>query len=434
MEQYGKTIKKALGIDDFVVDMILGESARLETLSLQARYPFFFLGLLAILSNSLFPLYGMKRKIRDSVEDFIFVSCPDTVFRTKTLDLIARGLSFYIIYLPNYHILTAIKYHKYFKGKRIPAFFPTIHLRHVLSAKRKIKLLIKETEGFGNDFEGQKLTCVLSSFLIYDAVVKEYMDCVKSFKGKWILEHQKFYFLASVANLHLRGIPSTMLQHGIFFQPVYDFVPLLCDKVLCCSEREKKLYVENGIESERVKVFGAPLQTLQQTNATKNKNGHYDLLVLMTVVEDNVDLVRQVLEHIKTHYKNVLVRMRPRSRKNDEKLLAETLDGMTLSNVGSRIDDDILSCDKVVSLSLDANVEVVKCNKPFVYIWDGSPDDNISQLNCATKDNFKEEIRKLMEADFYSSFPRSKYIDILGENDVDILHEQFVSFIKDGTE
>lgn len=431
MEQYRNSIKNVLGVDDFVVDMIFGEAKRLKTLSLQAKHPFIFLGLLALLSNCLFPIFGLKRKINKNVNDFIFVSCPDTAFRTQNIGLLASGLSYLIIYLPNYHVLTALKYHRYFKEKGIFVFFPTIHLDQVVAAKRKLKSIIKDNRKLEDDFEGKKMISVLSCFITYDAVVKEYMDCVKSFKGKWILEHQKFYFLASVANLHIKCIPSTMLQHGIFFQPVYDFLPLLCDKVLCCSERERKIYIDNDTEADRIIVFGAPLQTLQQVEDVKGRHVSYDLLVMMTLINnDNVELVRQVLEYIKSNFNNILIRMRPRSRKNDELLLADTLKGLTLSKAGTGIVEDIMNCKRIVSFSLDANIEIVRCQKPFIYIWDGKSEDNITQLNCATKCNYKEEIRKLMNSDFYSSFSEGQYKEILGNTNIEELRNKFVSYVK----
>ena len=111
-------------------------------------------------------------------------------------------------------------------------------------------------------------------------------------------------------------------------------------------------------------------------------------------------------------------------------LLRDYLKDMVLSKEGSSIIDDINNCKKVVSFSLDANIEVTKMRKPFVYIWDGQSDNDVEKLNCATRDNYKKEIQKLMSLDFYSSFSEDQYKEILGDTDVENLHKKFVSYIK----
>ena len=122
--------------------------------------------------------------------------------------------------------------------------------------------------------------------------------------------------------------------------------------------------------------------------------------------------------------------MRPRSRKGDEALLSDVLQGMTLSEEGTPISEDILRCDKAVSFSVDANIELSKFHKPFIFIWDQESTELIDQLKCATADNYKEEITKLMTREFYSTFSDDQYKEILGETDVNILRDRFVSYIK----
>jgi len=423
-------IKECLGIDDFVADMLEGECNRDVDITLLSRHPFLFPGLLSLITNVLFSIIGLKRKVQSKDDDFIFVSCSDPSFRTKTIDLIASGLNYCIIYLPNFHIRVSIRYHKFFKKNNIKAFFPTIKFGDVIKARSKVNELKKKMDGLGADEDSIKVISIISNYIIYDRVVKRYLSQIESFKGKWILEHQKFIFMATVANLYQRGIKSTMLQHGIFFKPVYDFIPLLCDKVLCCSEREKKIYIDSGTQEKRIEVFGAPLQTLQLTKSSQNNVENYDLLIMMTMVtEKNVELTREVLEYIKGNYDRVLVRMRPRSRKGDEALLSDVLAGMTLSPEGTPIGDDIMNCKKAVSFSVDANVEISKFRKPFIFIWDQDLSEPVEKLNCATANTYKEEIIKLMNNDFYSTFSENQYKDILGETDVEILKKKFSDYI-----
>lgn len=426
-----EVIKIVYSIGDEAVDMLAFEASRLKDLSKIGKHPVFYHGLLALLTNLLYPLRGLYREVKSNNDDFIFVSCPDPVFRTKAITLIAKGLKYSIIYLPNFHITSSLKYHDYFKRCGVKSFFPTIKLGYVISAWRQRRQLVKLlTPASEEKAECRKMLSVLTSFAIYDKVVKKYMRGLDTYSGKWLLEHDKFYFMASVINLHQQGKTCTMLQHGIFFRPSFNFMPLYCDKVLCCSTREKRVYIENGISEDRIVVFGAPLQTIQQSVHSNSSNKHYDMLVMMTAVQDvNIDITQKVLSYIKQNYKSVLVRMRPRSRKADEAYLAKELEGMVLSSPGTPIEDDISCCDKVVSFSEDANVEIAKMNKPFIVIWTEGVRDPKSMGKCATEDNYEEEISKLMTQDFYSTFSREQYKDVLGETDVKVLRERFEKYI-----
>lgn len=429
--KYREVIKSLYKIDEKAVDMLAFESSRLKAPTKTGKHPFVFHGLLAIITNILYPLKGLKQRVKKGNEDFILISCPDPVFRTKSISLIAGDLKYNIIYLPNFHISSALQYHRHFKSCGVNVFFPTIKLSQVIFAWRKMRKL-KRTIDLKNveKQERQKELSVLSSFAIYDQVVKSYLKDIDDFKGKWILEHDKFYFMASVINLHQQDKPCTMLQHGIFFRPSFNFIPLYCDNVLCCSEREKRIYIENGIAEERIEVFGAPLQTLQESGVSQNTNKHYDLLVMMTDVKEiNIDIMRKVLSYIKQNYKSVLVRMRPRSRKADEAYLAKELEGMLISAPGTPIEDDILCCDKVVSFSEDANVEIAKLNKPFIVVWTEGVRDPQSMGRCATEENYQEEITKLMTQDFYSTFSKDQYTEILGETDIEVLQNRFKKYI-----
>ena len=432
LEKYREQIKRVTHGDDFVVDMILFETGRTEEIATLGRFPFLFHGLLAAITNCFYPLLGMKRKVAlDKDEDFIFLSCPDPVFRTKTIDLITGELKYLIIYLPNFRVPAALSYHKFFKTKDTRAFFPAIKLKHVFAAKKRLNLFKKNSGGLNKSLGCQKLLSVMSSYLIYDSLMKDLLNQTTGFKGKWILEHDKFYFIPAVANLHLRDVKTTMLQHGVFFRTSSNYFPLFCNSVLCCSEREKRIYAENGVAEDRVVVLGAPLQTLQLSDEVKKGGKQYDLLVMMTMIkEENIDLSKEVLTFIKQNYKNVLVRMRPRSRKEDESLLGDVLNGLTLNEPGSSIMDDLTKCGKVVSFSEDANVEVAKLRKPFIYVWNEGERDMKSMGNCATADNYQEEIKKLMEQEFYSTFSKDQYDELLGVTDVNILRDRFVKYIK----
>jgi hypothetical protein len=433
--RYRDIIKASLGIDDDIVDKLAFETSRRKGYSYVLKHPYLMYGLLAIITNILYPLKRIKKYGLITDKEFVLVSCPDSVFRTKTIGCIAGSLSYSVIYLPNFHFFSALRYNKYFKKKRIEAFFPTIRLKEVVAAKRKMNQLKKclNVSKFGK--EELIALGVIANFLIYDYVTKNILKNTSDFKGKWILEHDKFYFTPMVVNLHQMGKTCTMLQHGCFMEIDSDFFPLFCDKVLCCSERERNAYIDCGVNPFNVIVFGAPLQTLKEDNKEflPSRKNCYELLILLTAVNDeSIQSVKSVLSFVKDNYDSVLVRFRPRSKKKDEKLLKTELEGMKVSDGKSTLSEDIASCNKVISFSEDANVAVIEHNKPFIYVhsWLGENRTLRRDLPYATIDNYKEEIMKLMGQDFYSTFSKEQYRDIVGETDVEVLKKRFEDYIR----
>lgn len=432
--QNRELIKEDLVINDFALNAIEGEINRLNNLPLNARHPLFFHGLLAILTNFVYPLVGLKRSVEVEEEDFIFVSCTDSFFRTKNIKLITGTLNYCILYLPTFHVSSALQYHKYFKSTDIRVFFPTIKLKYVISARNKVRNLMRKMQGVGSDFESRKVISVISQYLIYDSLVKDYLKQVGAFKGKWILEHQKFYFLASITNLQERGIRSAMLQHTVFFKPHYDFIPLICDEVLCCSERERNIYIENGVAPERVIVLGASLQNLENEESIINVSSQrpYRLLIALSIVNEmTLSLTKAILTFVKQQqYGKVLIRFRPRSRQNDIDLLKDCIDGFVFSPSGSSLEEDIEKSDKVISFSANANFEIMRKKRQFIYVRFDKEQGFVSELGCVTEDNYQEEISKLMESDTYSTFREEQYRDIFGESNIDVLKDRFASYIK----
>lgn len=437
-QKYKKEIKDLLNIDEKVLYIVEDEYERLCNRSVNSRQPsliarhfFFFHSLFAIVTNFLFPFLGLKRRISSSEFDFVFVSCPDPIFRTKNIDMLAGTLRYCIIYLPNFHISASIKYHKYFKGRGIMAFFPTLSLRQILYTWMKIRRFKRTCGLTTGNLEERKLISALSRYLIYDDLTKRFISDLKTFCGSWILEHQTYYFLNTVVNLRVQGKKSTMLQHGIFFKPTTDFFPLHCDKVLCCSEREKEIYIKEGISPDRVRVLGIPLQTICRENIENNEKQEYKLLVLLPLINIvNAPKIGEILTFVQHNFDSVLLRFRPRSKVNDMKFLEKYIANSNISEGNWTIGGDLKRSQKVVTFSADAIVEVVKYNKPFVYIWLKENQDFLKKIQCATMDDYKNHIQTLMNVDSYTNNMLEMSNYMVGEQRIEVMRNRFVSYIQ----
>lgn len=431
INKYGTQIKQFLNVDNAGFEALSLEFERTEKLSLLMRHPFLFYGILSLIMEPLYMLYSLKRKVLLSNEDFVFISCPDPIFRTKNINLLAGQLSFCVVYLPNFHIKEAIRYNRYFKTISVRSFYPTIKLKDVISARRKINVFLQDKKVNLDKMDYGKMISMLSNYLIFDGVVKRFLQENREFRGKWLLEHQIYYFVPVVTNLRSIGKESIMLQHGLFFKPTTDFFPLHCDKVLCCSEREKEIYLREGVEKERVKVLGIPLQTMNQNEVEGKCKIEYDLLLLLTFVDNkNVHLIGEVLDFVRQYVDKVLIRFRPRSKENDKKLLENHIKNFAISDSKHSINQDIARSEKVITFSADAIVEVVKCNKPFLYFWLKENQDFLQKFQCATMDNYKDMILSFMEASSYSSTMIEMSNYVVGEQLLDVISNRFCSYIK----
>ena len=430
-ERYGNEIKEFLNINDAGLSALKVEFNRAEKLPLMRKHPFFFHGVLSLVSNILYFIFGLNRKVLLSDEAFVFISCPDPIFRTKNIKKLAGKLDFSIVYLPNFHIKDAIRYKRYFNSIEVKAFFPTIKIRDVIFARKTINEFLRNKKNCLDTIDYDKLLSVLSHFLIYDNVVKRLLRGTGAFKGKWLIEHQIYFFVPVITNLRLMGRESTMLQHGLCFKPTTDFFPLHCDNVLCCSEREKEIYLKEGVETKRVKVLGIPLQTMNEIEEGNAGAIEYNLLILLTYVDEkNAHLIGEVLDFVSQNVDRVLLRFRPRSKDNDKKLLENHIGGFSFSDSEHSINQDIARCEKVITFSADAIVEVVKLKKAFLYFWLKEYQDFLQEIQCATMENYKERIRSLMEASEYSN----KMIDMsnymVGEQRIEVIRERFNSYIQ----
>lgn len=428
---YKKQIHTALDVSEETVNVLADEYCRLKSGGLLTKYTFSFYFLLSIFSNVYFFLKRIPKKVSLSKEDFVFVSCLDPIFRTRSIDSIASGLTYKLVYMPNFHFRLAIKYARYFQKNEINAFFPTFSLADVFSARKRLKYVFNEIGIEKTNSEYLLFKFQIATFLIYDAFTKRVFDSLTSFQGKWFVEHQKFYFIPSISFLKAHGIETILLQHGCFFKPSFNYIPLYCDKVLCCSAREKEIYISDGVDTEKIIVFGAPLQTIGGKIPSGVEHNEYDLLIVMPDVHDqNKVELASFLNYLKMKMKvSTLVRMRPRSRTKDIEWLGDVLKAFDVSDIRRTLNEDIERSDKIVTFSEDSTFEIISSGKPFLLICTEEQKSCIKDLDCATYDTYPEYLHKLLASKDYSPMSKDQVANMIGETNVDILHKRFVSFI-----
>jgi hypothetical protein len=413
-------------------DILKRESNKSSFLSRLSIAPW-FVYTVSIFERMIAP--SMSKSFDPSGDDFVFVSCIDPVHRVKTLPLVANNYKYTLFFLPTVTRPTVVKaYYKHYKENSAEkVYFGTFKRSDVT----KYKSFIKQNAASFNQIQcdNENDTRVLREYARRFALYQIYAERVFANSNKdrlWLFEHDKFFFIPVINYFRGKGIMTTQLQHGTFFNPDNTtYFPLYSDKVICCSEREKGLYKETGVKDCDIYIVGAPLQTIGPKKRIDVEE-IYDLAVVLTsTAPDELELQKKVLTYIKENLrdKKVLLRFRPRSAAVDKENLSEYTDDFIISE-GTTLSEDLCSAKKIITFSLDSIYEIIRNDKIFVTFVDQT--DMIGQSLdriCHSVDETETCIEELFEATADSE--RERYVEVFGETDLEKLRENFKMVINE---
>ena len=422
--------KTIFDIDDKTIDALRAEALKAvdykyNRLIELAGMPW-FVRLVSIVERLLSPKLSKNDKLGN--EDFILIASFDGFNRVKTLPLIASKFKYKVFFLPTITRPKQVRdFYKYYKHAEMEVYFGTFP-NHVIkefsSFLKRNKKLFAQIKCEKKDDE-RIIRSLMIRFAIYSIYARDIFNYASNDK-LWIFEQDKHYFTPVINEFRKKGVMTVELQHGTFFNPETDNrLPLYVDKMICCSEREKCLYRDGGVDMKDVYVTGAPLQTLHEEKYAEGPI-KYDLLVLLTEATPTL-IGRQIvtLNYINEHYKDkrILIRFRPKSALRDKKNLAEYVKEYRISS-GTSLMEDLSSAEKVVTFSEDALFEIIQAKKPFMAIFNKS-DLYGGYLDglCYTADEIEECLIKLFSEDYSTDI--DKYIKAFGETDIDVVRNRF---------
>lgn len=366
---------------------------------------------------------------KDNSIKFVFVSAFDHVFRSKQLYQVAEESSFNVLYLPGLD-LASIKRHMSNSYQRNNAVFERFSLRDlfrfILIIASRFKLLYKLAKCGDLTIENKRfLFKIIFQFLLLDAFSKSFIKKLNvTTSTKWLFDYDRGYMLPLIMRLQQRGTHTYHLQHGIMQQPNKFYIPCVCNYAICCSERERKHYINSGMKSDTVFVLGAPLQSINFYNiqneiGNKKSKIDYDIIVLLTDTSNELvySLQKELLlelDALASSYK-ILCRYRPASMKKDAVKLEKWTCSFTISELPS-LTEDIHRAKMVVSFSFDAVFEAIVKSKALVLVVDPSHIDE--DLKSICKLEVKEAISEIMiylKKD--QKIDKEKYDHLLGDPD-----------------
>lgn len=368
-------------------------------------------------------------------EDFVFVSCIDPVHRIKTLPLIAKDFKYSIYFLPTVTRFGALKkYNAYYQKRKETIFidiFSKEDVKEYLAFLKTNKKLIKAVK-CSNKSDTRQMKYQIFRFALYGINAKRVFRAADRSK-LWVFEHDKFFFIPVINEFRKKGIPTIQLQHGTFFDPrTAPFIPVYSDKVLCCSQREKDLYVEFGKNADDIYVVGAPLQGLR-SDIIKPKGEKYDILVLLTVtsLEEWKEMQIKCLNYINKNLNGmkVLLRFRPRSAEKDKQVLNPYI-GMCDVSEGTSLAEDISISRRVINFSMDAVFEAIRADKVFVtFVREEDMYGHYLDGVCYSIDRLEDGITDL----FVSTDSKQKRVNLekFGETSIEKVRSNFNKAIID---
>lgn len=245
-------------------------------------------------------------------------------------------------------------------------------LRYAFSKRVSIEKFFEETAG-ENKYRSFHKKLYLTLVRQYQAKIIT-SEIIEKFKDSILIlqNDQGGNFLTLTEELNKRGICNVHIQHGTFFSDNMEFIPPLSEYFFCCSEREKKIQIKNGLDPKRVFVYGAPLQTIDGSIIQSGKKRpEFDIIVLASrSYKSLTDERLKMLIAIQRKFKNKSLRLRhdPNACESEKKRWEKAIPGYVISKK-KRLSEDINSAAIVATFSADALISCLRQHKKTVFCY-----------------------------------------------------------------
>jgi hypothetical protein len=305
----------------------------------------------------------------------VFYSACDFHNRYLYLDRLLPLNSFSVVYLPPITLQTWIVHWKARKCNVYFNFFTFGDLANFLFfcfSNFRLLLRLKNSLCTYNRLESRHIFKMIFQYTLYNIHVNN-NKCIRNYQigssTKYIFDYERGNLFPLLVKLNKLGGKTFHFQHGLMQKPNNFYLPSLAKNVICCSLRERHIYIDSGFDRNNIFVLGSPIQTFHfdDDNLLLQPLKKYDLLVIMGSTEVSIyeSFQRDCLKMIGDNLKdlNILCRLRPASRSLDRLAMISELQAFTVSE-NSSLDYDILSAKVVASFSFDAAFVSFRIGKP----------------------------------------------------------------------
>jgi hypothetical protein len=231
--------------------------------------------------------------------------------------------------------------------------------------------------------------------------------------------------LTLTEELNIRGICNVHIQHGTFFSDNKQFIPPLSDYFFCCSERERRLQINDGVDPKKVFVYGAPLQTIDNSIIQPEKNRpEFDIVIIASRSFKSLTNERlKILIGINRKFRNKSLRLRldPKDSESEKKKWKKAIPGCVISK-NKKLLEDINSAAIVATFSVDTLISCLRQHKKTIFCYEPTRDNEVLYdfmkdkpfiKLASTSDNLIEAIHYFSEIqdETFSGMVDDKFID-----------------------
>lgn len=344
---------------------------------------FLFKSLLFFITTAIsaFRVYAYWRKIKYKEEDLnrvVYVSAPFKIVKARHLRELISDASIYYYPISDMKYLGAhIKtFNDLNQGLIIDRFkFSFVFKTFVVFIFNYNKLL-RYSKVIDSIFKTNSNDVII---LLLKAIYASYhyrffVQHLTSQQHIWLLEYQSGIEMLALQNMikNYRQLDFTVhMQHGTMLDPkVISYNDPVTDYDIVCGEREVRILSGMNKFHSHLLSLGCPIQSMGYINFTSSSKIEFDILVLLTdtIRPSTVNCQSVLLNKLSERYDlKILLRYRPASQADDEKVLRPYIKGMSVSR-GTSLDEDIETSNIVITFSADALYHCFRQGKKVVLI------------------------------------------------------------------
>ncbi|MFW6130234.1 MAG: hypothetical protein ACOC56_03545 [Atribacterota bacterium] len=233
--------------------------------------------------------------------------------------------------------------------------------------------------------------------------------------------------LALVEEMNNNNIKNIHVQHGTYFLDNIEFIPPLAKFMFCCSERERKIQIQNGYSPENLFVYGQSFQTIKDSSMYSNNiSSEFDIVILGSRgskwrQEGFLELL-SILN--KRPYKDLKIRLRhdPAINEAHKKYWENAIPNAVISQ-NNTLFRDIQFGKIIITFSADAMITCLRQHKKTIYCTIYNEKNHLIYNFLKNKSflrfaDTQEELKKAINF----------FLAIEDENFVNMINDEFIDY------
>jgi hypothetical protein len=329
-------------------------------------------------------------------------------------ELMANDL-YCVCHIPTLHMNSMYKYfkrnHHRQQNYRMLRFgnIYARYLNSILCDYKYIRQIVKDIRENNNLYTSRIIIQNIISYWLFDIYKYQYYNSLINSCTLIFDADKPPQYLPIVSEAKRQGRNNICLQHGSFFAENKFYLPAVASTVFCCSERERKLFIEAGHSKDDIFVIGAPLQSLEIKRPFDYgyKDKYRVLLILSEMSEEYYPLQEELIQYLYSKDIPTLIRLRPASAPSDLKRIGTTPNQFMRISEGKSLEQDIFRSELLITFSYDSVYSCMRSGKAFYLYLNNRASNEISHKY---EGPYFTSVKNLIQIIEINDFGSNKYI------------------------